>query len=144
MHLHLQQFDWNLSKLASLAQLHEIDACLCCALAAGTAHCQCCCDLLFVSDMNDLEPTDVFAHTSNLLSCTSSLRSPATVSVDQRLDVHQVLDMNKSLTGSSRFMTLTRVRAIGELRLPFTTSYAKWNIAAKRRERCQMTFFCLL
>lgn len=56
------------------------------------------------------------------------------------LDVYRVLDTNKSLRGSSQFMTLTQVRAICELRLPFTTSYAR-NIAVKCRERWQMTFF---
>lgn len=56
------------------------------------------------------------------------------------LNVYQVLDATKSLRGSSQFMTLTKVRAICELRLPFTTSYAR-NMAAKCRELCQMTFF---
>lgn len=68
-------------------------------------------------------------HTSNSPKCMSTLCLLAI------LDMYHLLDTNKSLRGSSRLMTPTKVCAICELRLPFTISYVR-NIAVKCRARC--------
>ena len=99
---------------------------------------------IILCGINDLELVGTFTHTSYLLMHDHFVFASHCLYLSKTsgMCVRCLTQTNPS-GGSSRYVNLTKVHAICELRLPFSISYAR-NIAVKYRECCQITPFFLL